>query len=371
MKVLMISKALVNGAYHKKIEELSAYRDIQLTLIVPERWADIALEKRQSDNYKVVPSRIIFNGYNHFHCYPSISGLFKDIRPDIVHIDEEHYSFITFQAMRLAKKFGAKAIFFTWQNIYKKYPPPFSWIEKYNLRHADFAIAGNQEAKNILFQKGFNKEVEVIPQFGIDPKIFKKDDVENLKKELNPEDKFIIGFAGRLVREKGIIDLLDAVLNIELDSHLFIIGAGPLKNKIIERAKGAGISQRVKIIDPVPSFEIYKYFNCMDCLALPSLTTSNWKEQFGRVLIEAMACEVPVIGSNSGEIPNVIGDAGLIFKEGNISDLASKIRLLRNNDALRIELGRKGRQRVLEHFTQKIVAEKTYEVYKTLTPISP
>ncbi|MBI3815889.1 MAG: glycosyltransferase, partial [Nitrospinae bacterium] len=276
MKVLMISKALVNGAYHNKLKELTGCSDIQLTLIVPEKWSDTVLEKRQSDNYKVIPSRIIFNGYNHFHWYPSLSGLFKDIRPDIVHIDEEHYSFITFQAMRLAKKIGAKAIFFTWQNLYKKYPPPFSWIEKYNLKRADFAIAGNREAKNILLKKGFSKEAEVIPQFGVNPQIFKKDDIKCLKKELNPENKFTIGFVGRLVHEKGIGDLLDAVLNAGFDSHLLIIGAGPLKSKIIGRTKGAGISHRVKIIDRVPSLEIYKYFNCMDCMVLPSLTMPNW-----------------------------------------------------------------------------------------------
>ncbi|MBI3813554.1 MAG: glycosyltransferase family 4 protein, partial [Nitrospinae bacterium] len=215
-------------------------------------------------------------------------------------------------------------------------------------------------------KKGFSKEAEVIPQFGVNPQIFKKDDVKCLKKELNPENKFTIGFVGRLVREKGIIDLLDAVLNAGFDSHLLIIGAGPLKSKIIERTKGAGISHRVKIIDRVPSLEIYKYFNCMDCLVLPSLTMPNWKEQFGRVLIEAMACEVPVIGSNSGEILNVIGDAGLIFKEGDTNDLSSKINLLINNEDLRIKLGKKGRQRVLEHFTQKIVAQETYKIYKKI-----
>jgi glycosyltransferase involved in cell wall biosynthesis len=104
----------------------------------------------------------------------------------------------------------------------------------------------------------------------------------------------------------------------------------------------------------------------MDCLVLPSRTTRKWKEQFGRVLIEAMACEVPVIGSDSGEIPNVIGDCGLIFREGDVDDLSSKLELLINDYDLRVELAERGRQRVLNNFTQEKVAKETYKIYQKM-----
>ncbi len=106
--------------------------------------------------------------------------------------------------------------------------------------------------------------------------------------------------------------------------------------------------------------------NCFDCLVLPSLTRRNWKEQFGRVLIEAMACEVPVIGSSSGEIPRVIADAGMVFQEGDISDLAKRIEMLLCDKELRASLGRKGRERVLARYTQKKVALDTYGIYEDL-----
>ncbi|HET7377731.1 MAG TPA: glycosyltransferase, partial [Anaerolineae bacterium] len=116
--------------------------------------------------------------------------------------------------------------------------------------------------------------------------------------------------------------------------------------------------------------QLPEYCHSIDVLVLPSRTKSNWKEQFGRALVDAMACGVPVIGSNSGEIPNVIGDAGLIFPEGDVDALSEYLIKLQNNPALRADLAKRGRQRVLDHFTQAKIARKTYEVYQRLEAAS-
>jgi quercetin dioxygenase-like cupin family protein len=86
----------------------------------------------------------------------------------------------------------------------------------------------------------------------------------------------------------------------------------------------------------------------LDALVLPSLTRPNWKEQFGRVLVEAMACGVPVVGSDSGEIPRVIGQAGLSFPEGDAGALRASLAELMGSERRRAELGARGRIRVLE-----------------------
>ena len=118
--------------------------------------------------------------------------------------------------------------------------------------------------------------------------------------------------------------------------------------------------------DPIPSTQMHDYYNQLHTLILPSLTRPNWKEQFGRVLIEAMACGVPVVGSDSGEIPNVIGDAGLVFAEGDGRALRDRLSQLMADPALRGEMARRGRERVLAHYTQAQVAAKTYQVYREL-----
>jgi glycosyltransferase involved in cell wall biosynthesis len=108
------------------------------------------------------------------------------------------------------------------------------------------------------------------------------------------------------------------------------------------------------------------FYRSVDVLVLPSRTTPRWKEQFGRVLVEAMACETPVIGSDSGEIPYVIGRDGLIFPEDDIDALAAHLRSLQEDAALRRELGRRGRQRVLANYTQARIARATAEVYRQM-----
>jgi glycosyltransferase involved in cell wall biosynthesis len=108
------------------------------------------------------------------------------------------------------------------------------------------------------------------------------------------------------------------------------------------------------------------FYAGLDLYVQPSLTRTNWKEQFGRVLIEAMACQVPVIGSDSGEIPHVLGDAGLVFPEGNAAALRAQIETLRSDPSRRAQVGARGRRRVLDNYTQEIIASRTYAFYRRI-----
>src|SRR6185437_16445838 len=129
-------------------------------------------------------------------------------------------------------------------------------------------------------------------------------------------------------------------------------------------ACGLGVAKRVHFLGQIPSTAMPEVLRGFDVLAGPSLTTPRWKEQFGRMLVEAMACGVPVIGSDSGEIPRVIGDSGLIVPENDVQALREALKRLYHDSALRAHLGIAGRQRVLECFTQAAIAERTVEAYR-------
>ncbi|MDE2815299.1 MAG: glycosyltransferase, partial [Chloroflexota bacterium] len=122
----------------------------------------------------------------------------------------------------------------------------------------------------------------------------------------------------------------------------------------------------------VPSSEMPAYYRTMHVCVLPSLTMPNWKEQFGRVLIEAMACGVPVVGSDSGEIPEIVGSddedpGGRTFPEGDVEALAEILTELHGDPSLRCGYGAQGRERVLRDFTQERIAAKTVRMYRQLT----
>lgn len=366
MKVLMLSKALVTAAYHKKLQ-LLVRSGIELEIIVPASWGNIKLETTGSADYKIHILPIFLNGRNHFHFYSGISKILNEFKPDIFHIDEEHYSFVTFQCAVFSIRRNIPFLFYTWQNINKKYPFPFSWFENYIFKHAHMGMAGNEEAKQILIDKGFKKHIAVIPQFGVDPDLFKPADKFAARAKTNfKREDFVAGYFGRLVEEKGILDLLEAVKLLSGKCKLLIIGSGSLKSSIEQFVQSNNMSDVVQMISMIPSLTVPEFLNACDCTVLPSHTKPNWKEQFGRVIIESMACEVPVIGSDSGEIPNVIGSGQLIFKEGNVSDLTTAIENLISNKQLLKSLGTSSRERVLDNFTYEHIVSATVNCYREI-----
>ncbi len=126
------------------------------------------------------------------------------------------------------------------------------------------------------------------------------------------------------------------------------------------------MAENVTLLGRQGSSNMAAFYNSLDVLVLPSRTLPNWKEQFGRVLIEAMACQVPVVGSDSGEIPNVVGGGGLIFAEGDVQALRGCLQRLGDDAGERRRLGEQGRQRVLAHYTMRHIAQQTLAVYATL-----
>jgi glycosyltransferase involved in cell wall biosynthesis len=368
MRVLMISKALVAGTSQRKLEELAKCSGVELFLATPPYWrsddgSKQTLERLYTSGYEMIVTPMRFNGNFHLHYYPELGQMMRKVRPEVVHIDEEPYNFATFHAMRLAMHHKARALFFTWQNLYRNYPPPFRQMELYNYHHASIALAGNRAAAEVLRQKGYSGPVRVIPQFGFDTDIYKR---SAPRAPRQPGDPFILGFLGRLKEEKGLVTIIEALAYLPDYCRAVFIGHGPIKNTLQEQAAHLGLTDRVIFKAGVPTYQAPRELEQLDALVLPSLTRPNWMEQFGRVLAEAMSCETPVIGSNSGEIPYVIGDAGLVFPEGNARELAACVQRLLDDPHYYSDLARRGRQRVLDNYTQEHIAHQTFEAYQEI-----
>ncbi len=360
IRVMMISKALVVGAYQRKLEEIAAYPGIDLAVVVPPAWGDQRLEQTFTQGYRLIVEPVRFNGNFHLHYYPGLPRRIGEFKPQVVHVDEEPYNLATYLAIRAARRAGAKTLFFSWQNLKRRYPFPFGLIERWVLAHADHALVGSQEAAGIWGEKGFMGPLSVIPQFGVDPELFTPPALPGAHR------RFTIGYAGRLVPEKGLDLLIEAAARLPGEWYLRLLGAGPEREALRTRAGLLNIGGSVSVEEPRPSTGMPGFYHDLDAFVLPSRTQRNWKEQFGRVLIEAMACGVPVIGARSGAIPEVIGEAGLLFPEGDAAALRDQLHRLMADDSLRRALAMAGRRRVLAHFTQAQIAAQTVDVYREL-----
>lgn len=387
MKILVASHTYIVDLNCEKLRALARLEpENQVTIAVPKRWRPggvhnkiIETNSLAEGNFRVVPiSNFSENNQGLLSFGLDIITLLKEFKPDIIQVEQGAKSLLYAQLITLNRILGLKAknVFFTWWNL--PYTNKFSigLLEAYNLRHTDGLIAGNQDGVNILREHGYRGSAIVLPQLGVDENLFSPRPQPELTLELGiKSDDFVVGFVGRFVQEKGILTLIKAIAELkQLPWKLLLLGRGTLKEKILELTTEFGVRDRLILVESVPHDRVPRYINLMNVLVLPSettyqfktLTAAGWKEQFGHVLIEAMACKVPVIGSDSGEIKNVIGDAGLVFPEGDVSALQNCLRQTIEQPELAAKLAELGNIRVKEKYTNQALAKQQLDFYHKL-----
>ncbi|HSU65673.1 MAG TPA: glycosyltransferase, partial [Tepidisphaeraceae bacterium] len=276
-------------------------------------------------------------------------------KPDAIYVNHEPYALATAQVYFANRRTLRRPIgFYSCQNIVKRYPPPFCWMESMVFRQSSFAFPVSDKVKDVLRHKGYAGPAPVLP-LGLDPTVYCPRDQIALREKLRGGDhQVLFGYVGRIVAEKGLLTLVRALALIrDLPWRLVVVGTGPLEAELDTLAASLGLADRVKRVGFIPHEQTPDYLSALDVLVVPSETQPNWKEQFGRVVIEAMACGTPVVGSDSGEIPKLIADTGggLVFKERDPEDLARQLSLLARDPALRARLAGSGRAAVEQRYT--------------------
>ena len=326
---------------------------------------DIALEVRADELYQLEPVEMYAT--KHLHVMAFDFRLREILRRgwDMVHIFQEPYIVAGWQPAFWTPK-RVPFVFFANQNLVKKYPPPFSWMERYCVNRCAGWIGCGETVIEALVKKGYGAKPHRVIGYGVDAEAFRPDNErrQHTRQQLGWDDSVpVVSFLGRLTSEKGLDLLTSALGQLHSSWRALFIGGGPMKNTL--EKWGRKYPGRVRIVG-VTHDEVPAYLNAADILCAPSQTMANWREQFGRMIIEAFASGLAVVGSDSGEIPHVIGNAGIVVGEKDQSAWVRTLERLLEDSALRTDLSGRGRVRAEEQFAWPIIARRHLEFFEQL-----
>jgi len=368
MKLLVVSHACITSVNQAFFAEVSHATGWDVSLLVPQEWttdykAGNKVERLEGFSGGLYSIPVWKPGNIPLHVYKSaLIGLLRKVNPDAIYVHHEPYGLATFQvyiANRLSTRvpIGVYAA----QNILKQYPAPFRWFERYVLAQSKFAFPVSQGALEILRKKGYSAPADVLP-LAVDPEVYRRrpDWAAGERTALGiGKDEFVIGYVGRLVEEKGLATLFKALARLNgFGWRCVLVGSGAYEPALRTLATELDIADRILFCGYVEHHEAPSWFSLFDLFVLPSETRRNWKEQFGRVIVEANACEVPVVGTESGEIGNVLRatGGGLVVPEAEPATLADAIGTLMGDPAQCRLLAQRGAEAVRAKFGQRQLA---------------
>jgi glycosyltransferase involved in cell wall biosynthesis len=331
LRILMISHAYVSVELAQaKAREVARLPGMDVTVVAPSRFFELGrwmeAERPPDPGYRleVLPVALpMVRGQRHAYFYPrGLVRLMRRLRPDVVDLWEEPYSAVSAQVAlaRRAVAPGAPLVINPSQQALKRQPPPFRWGERYVVGAASYVVGRSPESVAVLEAKGYTGPSTVIGH-GIELAFLGPGDRDASRRELGVgHEGPLVSFAGRLVPDKGVDVLLDAVATMPGVGAL-IVGEGPEEAALRDRARRLGIAGRAWFHPPLPMERVAVAFTAGDVVAMPSR-----HEPWGRVAVEAMACGVPLVAGAAGHLPALVGDHGRLVRPGDAADLARALR---------------------------------------------
>jgi glycosyltransferase involved in cell wall biosynthesis len=330
----------------------------------------VTLGRVEDESCDVVPMNAYMTRQPHVFLYGWPLRELMAQRWDLIHCWEEPYILAGGQLALWAPR-DTPLVFRSAQSISKSYPFPFNAIERYAIKRASgWICSGTLVERMLRARPGYDQLPHARIPLGVDTDAFRPDPAARraIRASLgwSPDGPPVIGYLGRLVKDKGLGVLQQALDAVEIPWRALIVGNGAELRVV--RAWAERWGDRVRICTDVAHDQVPAYLNAMDVLCAPSQTMPNWREQFGRMVIESFATGVPFIGSDSGEIPFVTQDAGVIVGERDIPGWTRAITALASDEARRRELAERGLGRAQAEFAWPSVANRYLEFFQRLTP---
>jgi glycosyltransferase involved in cell wall biosynthesis len=370
MRIALISHAYVEPGYSPVLESMVAHPELELGLITPDRYRGRFQAAACQFASSIVGLRayalpIIFGQRQGAFIYrpAALSRALADFRPELILHEQEVYAAGAGQIAAVAARESIPLVMFVWENVHRSLSWPRRRLASYVLERCAGLIAGSAGAVQVHRDWGFRGPTTVVPQMGVP--------------QLNPVPVFgrrsgscfRVCFAGRLVPAKGIDCLLRAVAEVRskgIELRCDIVGNGAEFQKLASLRSSLGIGDAVEFTGPLSIEGVRNILTRSDALVLPSRRTKTWEEQFGLILIEAMAEATVTVGSRTGAIPEVVAHDDLLFDEDNYHQLAAILERLAANE---VELA--GHQHRLwlrtgEFYTNKSLAARRMDFLKKI-----
>ncbi len=366
-RVLVLSHTYLQPSHRGKLRALAA-RGLEVTVAIPQRWRepwfgrpiDVAWERQGGLEVFPLPARGMGGGTkgelaNTKYGRRALKALLRDRRPDLIQIEEEPNTHAARQVLGAARRLRIPVVLFTHQNVDLEQGWWAHWKQRRMLRKLTGLVAGSDLAGTIVRRDAPNLPIAVIPQLGA---------LAPHEPQHVPHEGLAIGCVGRLVPQKGLDTLLQALaLQRGAKWRLTIVGDGPERERLEDMASELRLAARVRWTGGLPAEQVANLWPDLDVLVQPSVALPDWREANGQILMEAMAHEVAVLGTNSGVIPELIGDAGMVVPAGDTQALAAALEQL-SNHAARRTLAHAARARALRLYSDDAIAERTLEFWR-------
>jgi glycosyltransferase involved in cell wall biosynthesis len=368
--VAIAHTAVTRGAGRLRYRPIAVANRGLLTLVVPARWHEYGRLLRAEPaepalDIRVLPVHLTAGGpakwYLHF--YPGLGRLLRELQPSVIHLWEEPWGLVALQAIMLRALVVPRAaiVLETEQNILRRLPYPFNWVKRFALSRTDALVVRSAEALAVARATGYSGPAVTV-EYCVDAAIFHPRGRAEARRALAGAG-LLLGYAGRITEAKGLARVIAAVARCRAEVTLLMLGDGPDIGGLQTQARALGVADRVRFLPPRPGEGVAAFFRGIDVLVLFSQTTRTWKEQFGRVIIEAQACGTPVIGSDSGAIPSVVANGGWILGEDDTEGLAALLDRLAADSADIAAKAAAGLAEAAGRFTPEKVAGDLCDAY--------
>ena len=296
--------------------------------MVPAKWhGPGSQDSLSAEPFEIIELPVRRSGDVNRHSYDEadIAAVVGRVEADLLDIHAEPVSIASRQWLAAAQRAGLPTVMYTAQNIDKRYPPPFCYYEQAALRRTAGLYPCSRQAASVARGKGFSGPLQVLP-LGCDERIFRPA-MSTPNTRGHPRREIVLGMVGRLSLEKGTRDAVRCLATIcrSRPARLKIVGTGPDQHDLVRLAHELGVAEHVELQPWASGDALAATYRDFDILLVPSLATSRWVEQFGRVIVEAQASGTIVAAYTTGAIPEVAGKAALLVGPGDHKRLAAEI----------------------------------------------